>query len=80
MLARALAARPDVVLADEPTADLDRETADRVTEALLALAERGATLIVATHDARLIAKMDQVIEVAPEHSVTGPEGQEADHA
>ncbi|MEG3662276.1 thiol reductant ABC exporter subunit CydD [Celeribacter halophilus] len=80
MLARALAARPDIVLADEPTADLDRETADRVTEALLALAERGATLIVATHDARLIAKMDQVIEVAPEHSVTGPEGQEADHA
>ncbi|NVK45385.1 MAG: thiol reductant ABC exporter subunit CydD [Rhodobacteraceae bacterium] len=66
MLARALAARPDVVLADEPTADLDHETADRVTEALLALADRGATLIVATHDTRLIAKMDQVIEIAPE--------------
>ncbi|MEP1901990.1 MAG: ATP-binding cassette domain-containing protein, partial [Nitratireductor sp.] len=80
MLARALAAKPDVVLADEPTADLDHETADRVTEALLALAERGATLIVATHDARLIARMDQVIEVAPERSVTGPEGQEADYA
>lgn len=65
MLARALAAAPDLVLADEPTADLDRETADRVTEALLALKSRGATLIVATHDPRLIAKMDRVIEIVP---------------
>ncbi|PTQ75549.1 thiol reductant ABC exporter subunit CydD [Celeribacter persicus] len=65
MLARALAAMPDLVLADEPTADLDQETADRVTEALLALKSRGATLIVATHDPRLIAKMDRVIEIAP---------------
>ncbi|WP_370206553.1 ABC transporter ATP-binding protein/permease [Pararhodobacter marinus] len=58
MLARLLRARPDVVLADEPTADLDPATAARVTEALLALAARGTTLIVATHDARLIARMD----------------------
>ncbi|WP_245781255.1 thiol reductant ABC exporter subunit CydD [Celeribacter neptunius] len=75
MLARALAARPDVVLADEPTADLDHETAERVTEALLALAERGATLIVATHDPKLIAKMDRVIDVAP----AGRDAQEATH-
>ncbi|MBN8294492.1 ATP-binding cassette domain-containing protein [Rhodobacter sp. NTK016B] len=58
LLARLLHAHPDVVLADEPTADLDPDTADRVTEALLALAAQGATLIVATHDARLIACMD----------------------
>ncbi|WP_460272239.1 thiol reductant ABC exporter subunit CydD [Celeribacter sp. ULVN23_4] len=67
MLARALAPAPDLVLADEPTADLDQETADRVTEALLALQGRGATLIVATHDPRLIAKMDMVIEITPAH-------------
>lgn len=63
MLARALQARPDVFLADEPTADLDRETAEAVTAGLFALAEAGATLIVATHDPELIAKMDQVVEV-----------------
>ena len=66
MLARALAAHPDVVLADEPTADLDRDTADRITEGLMALAARGATLIVATHDPVLIARMDQVVDIQPE--------------
>lgn len=61
LLARLLHQRPEVVLADEPTADLDAETADAVTRALLALAERGATLLIATHDARLIARLDREI-------------------
>lgn len=61
MLARALAARPDVLLADEPTADLDADTAARVTDGLMRLAESGATLIVATHDPRLIARMDRTV-------------------
>lgn len=61
LLARLLHGRPDVVLADEPTADLDAETAERVTEALLALARRGATLLVATHDARLVSRLDREI-------------------
>ncbi|WP_224502481.1 thiol reductant ABC exporter subunit CydD [Celeribacter litoreus] len=65
MLARALAARPDVLLADEPTADLDRETAQLVTDGLLQLSNQGTTLIIATHDPDLIAHMDQVIEVSP---------------
>lgn len=63
MLARALQAAPEVMLADEPTADLDPETARLVTEALLALARRGATLIIATHDPALVARMDRVIDV-----------------
>ncbi len=65
MLARAMAAQPDVILADEPTADLDRATADLVTEGLFNLADQGATLILATHDPALIARMDHVIEVTP---------------
>lgn len=63
MLARLLHQRPEVVLADEPTADLDAETAERVTEALLSLARAGATLIVASHDPRLIARMERRLEV-----------------
>lgn len=62
-LARALFARPDVILADEPTADLDAETAQAVTAGLLAEAGRGATLIVATHDARLAAALGRRVEI-----------------
>ncbi|MCB1491941.1 MAG: thiol reductant ABC exporter subunit CydD [Rhodobiaceae bacterium] len=63
LLARALFRDAAVVLADEPTADLDPETADAVTDALLALADRGATLIVATHDPRLAGRMDAIIDL-----------------
>jgi ATP-binding cassette subfamily C protein CydD len=61
LLARAFMSRPDVVLADEPTADLDPDTAAVVTTALRRLAEAGATVIVATHDPELIAAMDRSI-------------------
>lgn len=55
-LARAVYGNPDAILADEPTADLDAETAKAVTEGLLARAGRGATLIMATHDMGLAAR------------------------
>ncbi len=58
-VARALYSGADIVLADEPTADLDDETADAVIDGLLAIAARGATLIVATHDMRLARRMDR---------------------
>ncbi|MGV6850087.1 MAG: thiol reductant ABC exporter subunit CydD [Marinibacterium sp.] len=63
MLARALQAGADVILADEPTADLDEATADRVAEGLLQAAAGGATLIVATHDPRLAARMEQIVDL-----------------
>jgi ATP-binding cassette subfamily C protein CydD len=52
-----------VILADEPTADLDPETAALVTEGLLAAAGQGATLIVATHDLALAARMDRQLDL-----------------
>ncbi|ROU03484.1 ABC transporter ATP-binding protein/permease [Histidinibacterium lentulum] len=61
MLARALLARPDVVLADEPTADLDAATAAAVRAALRRLAEGGALVIVATHDPVLVREMDRIV-------------------
>lgn len=62
-LARAILAGPDLILADEPTADLDAATAAQVTQGLFAEAARGATLIVATLDPVLAARMDRVIDL-----------------
>ncbi|QTL05654.1 thiol reductant ABC exporter subunit CydD [Aquabacter sp. L1I39] len=65
-LARAAAApHADLILADEPTAHLDATTAAQVTEGLLALA-KGRTLIVATHDPDLAARMDRIVHLAGE--------------
>ncbi|HZP40668.1 MAG TPA: ATP-binding cassette domain-containing protein [Candidatus Binatia bacterium] len=63
-VARALAAGPGLVLADEPTAHLDADTGTRVVDALrsLAAAER-AGLVVVTHDARLAALGDRVLRL-----------------
>ncbi|MEQ1682730.1 MAG: thiol reductant ABC exporter subunit CydD [Burkholderiaceae bacterium] len=54
--------RADLLLVDEPTAHLDTDTANRVSEALIALAQ-GKTLIVATHDPVLAARMGRVIHL-----------------
>lgn len=62
-LARALHGAPDIILADEPTADLDAATARLVSDALLAQAARGATIVVATHDPALAARMDRIIDL-----------------
>lgn len=62
-LSRLMAApEADLLLADEPTAHLDSETADQVAESLVTLA-RGRTLIVATHDPRLAARMDRIVQL-----------------
>ena len=62
-LARAIYAGPDVIIADEPTADLDAITATTVTDGLLSQNAQGVTLIVATHDTALAARMDRVIRI-----------------
>jgi ABC-type lipoprotein export system ATPase subunit len=52
---RAIVAGSPLILADEPTASLDRRSASLVTEALAKAAELGALVIVATHDADVAA-------------------------
>ena len=63
-LARALAHRPSLVLADEPTGNLDRRNAERVADLMWRLLdEAGCALIVATHNERLAERADVFIEL-----------------
>ena len=63
-IARALAHEPPVVLADEPTGNLDEESASQVLRVLLALTRsRRTTLIVVTHDPSLASAADRVLEL-----------------
>lgn len=63
-LARLVAHRPAVVLVDEPTASLGDEDVELVLALLRAWADAGATVVAATHDARLVAISDQQIALA----------------
>lgn len=63
-VARALANAPKLVLADEPTGNLDETTADIVLAELMALVrEEGSAALIATHNERLAAKMDRVVRL-----------------
>lgn len=63
-VARALANRPKLVLADEPTGNLDESTADIVLAEFLNLVRgEGASALVATHNERLAGKMDRVVRL-----------------
>jgi lipoprotein-releasing system ATP-binding protein len=67
-VARALANRPALVLADEPTGNLDEATADVVlTEFLRLVRGEGSAALVATHNERLAAKMDRVVRLHEGH-------------
>lgn len=64
-VARAVAAEPALVIADEPTGNLDRRTGDEVFALLRGLqAERGFTLVMATHSERLAGGCDRILHLA----------------
>lgn len=74
-VARALLRKPGVIIADEPTASLDSESGAVVADLLLELAgEEGATLLVVSHDARLVERMDRCIRLIAGRIVAEPAG------
>ncbi|HLZ86927.1 MAG TPA: ABC transporter ATP-binding protein [Puia sp.] len=63
-IARALINDPDLILADEPTGNLDSANSDRVIAIFRQLAAQGNTIIVVTHDRDLAEKSDRIVEMS----------------
>jgi cell division transport system ATP-binding protein len=62
-IARAIVNRPQIILADEPTANLDRAAADRVIDALRAFHAAGVTCMISTHDEQILDAAARVIRL-----------------
>lgn len=72
-IARALVNRPRVLLADEPTGNLDPRTADTVFDELLAMVRaEGLSALIATHDHRLARRLDRVVVIRDQRLVEVP--------
>jgi putative ABC transport system ATP-binding protein len=64
-IARALAIEPAILIADEPTGNLDGDTGHEIADLLFrAVAERGTTLVLVTHDAELAGRCDRTVRIA----------------
>jgi putative ABC transport system ATP-binding protein len=67
-IARAFATAPRLILADEPTGNLDAETGEKVMKIMFDLTkERGTTLVLVTHDATLAARCDMTVKIRDGH-------------
>jgi putative ABC transport system ATP-binding protein len=62
-IARALANDPDLVVADEPTGNLDSRTANDIFDLFTSLVEQGKTLLMVTHDKELARRVPRVVEI-----------------
>ncbi|HEY3485120.1 MAG TPA: ATP-binding cassette domain-containing protein [Ilumatobacteraceae bacterium] len=66
-IARGLGQDPPLLLADEPTANLDHIQAEAVIRLLRDLRDQGRVVVVSTHDARLVPIADRIVQMVPEH-------------
>jgi cell division transport system ATP-binding protein len=70
-IARAIVNRPQIILADEPTANLDRAAAERVIDALSAFHSVGVTVVISTHDEDILDRAARVIRLEQGQLVGG---------
>lgn len=71
-IARAIVNRPQLILADEPTANLDRDSANQVLDALKAFHAAGVTCLISTHDEHIIGSASRVIHLRQGRLVDAP--------
>jgi putative ABC transport system ATP-binding protein len=62
-IARALAGDPQIILADEPTAALDKISGRTIMEKLRSLAARGRAVVIVTHDSRVLEYADRIVRI-----------------
>ncbi|MGB9607592.1 MAG: ABC transporter ATP-binding protein [bacterium] len=62
-IARALVNNPEILLADEPTSDLDRKTSEQIIDLLWEANKRGCTVLIATHDPRILERATVGVEM-----------------
>ena len=70
-IARAIVNRPQIILADEPTANLDRASAGKVLDALKAFHAVGVTCVISTHDEQILDNASRVIYLTQGRIVNG---------
>ena len=78
-VARSVICAPQFLVADEPTAHQDERHADQVMDVLAATAARGGALLVATHDDRVLARVDRVLGLLDGRLTTGGDSGGAPH-
>ena len=69
-IARAIAARPPIIMADEPTGALDSKTGRQVLEILHSLHEEGSTIILITHDNGIAATAERIVRLSDGHIIS----------
>ena len=62
-IARAIVNRPSLILADEPTGNLDRESGERIIELLRSLTDQGLTVVMVTHNPEQAKRTKRVLEI-----------------
>lgn len=71
-IARALASDPPLIVADEPTGNLDTHTRDGILDIFTVLAQKGKTVLVVTHDQEIAARADRIIKIKDGEIVKQP--------
>jgi putative ABC transport system ATP-binding protein len=75
-IARALVNNPLIILADEPTGNLDSRSAEEIVAILCELHERGRTIVMITHEPDMAVHAQRVVELRDGRVVDGPDGEE----
>ena len=72
-IARAIVGKPPIILADEPTGNLDQKTGAEVMSLLKELHQEGKTIVLITHDQKVAACAQRIIEISDGQAVQEPE-------